>query len=94
MAEIYCDFDGEARLRQAILEIGKHPDESTKIVSGRLVVEGKHCDKCSLPLFKGDIAYYVAVLHKKLPDSQGELKLFGDNTGNGIKRTLRQIDNR
>jgi len=73
---IFCDFDGETKLRKAILDIGKYPEEYTKVVIGRLVVEGIRCDECSLPLFKGDLAYYVAHLHKKLLDPKGESKLF------------------
>jgi len=76
MAELFCDSDGEGKVRVAILDIGKYPGEYTKIVSGRLLHDGSRCDKCNRPLNKGEIAYYVAFLSESLRDPKGETLFF------------------
>ena len=76
MAELFCDSDGEGKVRVAILDIGKYPGEYTKIVSGRLLHDGLRCDKCNRPINKDEIAYYVANLRESFRDPKGEALFF------------------
>jgi len=79
MASLFCDSDGEEKVKEAIRDKGKFEGEYTKIVIGSLVSGGSRCDKCNRPLETGDIGYYVANLTDNYRDSKGETNFFDMN---------------
>ncbi len=73
MAKLYCESDGESAELAAIETKGKFEGEYTKVVKGKLILNGYTCDQCNVPLKEGDDVYFVEDMTEKSRDSREEL---------------------